>query len=148
MGSWERAQMSSTRGLVRAGSFFGRTERARSKLVLVARARVRARAGLSFYEPSRRTFLPPLDWSFLQAVFRGLGFPKKFLSWIMECVSMTSYSLSVNGSLVGFFKGKKGLRQGNSLSPFLFVLCLEYLSRLNIQTLNSDFNFHPKKWTT
>ena len=61
----------------------------------------------------------------------------------MQCVT-TTYSLSINGSLHGFFKGKQGVRQGDPISPFLFVLCLEYLSR-SLKDLkdNRDFNFHP-----
>ena len=62
----------------------------------------------------------------------------------MQCVTTTSSSLSINGSLHGFFKGKQGISQGNRISPFLFVLCLEYLSR-SLKNLkhNRDFNFHP-----
>jgi hypothetical protein len=60
-------------------------------------------------------------------------------------VSSTSFSVQVNGELFGFFKGKRGLRQGDPIFPFLFVLCLEYPSRLlNIFTSQHLFNYHPK----
>lgn len=65
--------------------------------------------------------------------------------WIMACVTSASYSFSINGELTGHFNGAKGLRQGDHLSPFLFVICLDYFSRsLNMRTVNSEFNFHTK----
>ncbi|KAK4394387.1 hypothetical protein Sango_1909500 [Sesamum angolense] len=58
----------------------------------------------------------------------------------MECVSTTSFSVALNGSLHGLFRGKKGLRQGDPMSSVLFLL-----TRLIKRSMtNSDFNFHPK----
>ncbi|KAL0324477.1 UNVERIFIED_CONTAM: hypothetical protein Scaly_2414800 [Sesamum calycinum] len=57
----------------------------------------------------------------------------------------TSLLVTLNGSLHGFFPGMKGLRQGDPMSPALFLLCMEFFSRLiKRNTSNSDFNFHLK----
>ncbi|KAL0329051.1 UNVERIFIED_CONTAM: hypothetical protein Sradi_4891800 [Sesamum radiatum] len=60
-------------------------------------------------------------------------------------VSTTSFPVALNGSLHEFFRGKKGLRQGDLISLVLFLLCMEFFSRLiKRNTSNFDFNFHPK----
>ncbi|KAL0401731.1 UNVERIFIED_CONTAM: Retrovirus-related Pol polyprotein from type-2 retrotransposable element R2DM [Sesamum latifolium] len=86
-----------------------------------------------------------ISWGFLSQVLHGYGFPPLFISWIMECVSTSSFSVALNGSLHGFFSGKRGLRQGDPMSPALFLLCMKFFSRLiKRNTSNSEFNFHPK----
>ncbi|GJU05349.1 RNA-directed DNA polymerase, eukaryota, reverse transcriptase zinc-binding domain protein [Tanacetum coccineum] len=57
-------------------------------------------------------------WEFLKEVLVGFGFHARMIDWIIECVTTTSFSISISGSLHGFFKGKRGLRQDNL---FLFA---------------------------
>ncbi|XP_071714575.1 secreted RxLR effector protein 78-like [Rutidosis leptorrhynchoides] len=87
-----------------------------------------------------------LNWNFLEEILICFGYPKKMIKWIMACVTSTSYFICVNSDLHGFFKGKRGLRQGDPLSPYLFTLVMEVLSLMlkrNV-SMSNGFLYHPR----
>ena len=83
-------------------------------------------------------------WDFVLKILEAQNFPPLFRSWIKECMTSPRFSISINGELAGFFEGKKGLRQGDSISPYLFIMVMEVLSRLlDVGAVEGKFSAHP-----
>ena len=71
-----------------------------------------------------------MEWSFLSSLMLKMGFDERLVDLIMCCVTSVSYQVLVNGQPKGKIIPKRGLRQGDPLSPFLFIMCTEAMISL------------------
>ena len=86
-----------------------------------------------------------ISWSCILGILDSMGTPAFLLECIKECISTPMFSVSVNGELAGFFASKHGVRQGDPLSPLLFIITMEALSRsLSAAACSQEFQYHPK----
>jgi hypothetical protein len=71
-----------------------------------------------------------VEWEYLRGIMQKLGFANQWIALIMQCVSSISMEVELNGELLQFFTPTRGIRQGDPISPYIFLTCGEGLSRL------------------
>ena len=71
-----------------------------------------------------------LEWDFIKLAILRFGFHPTFADWIMQCISTVSFSFIINDASRGNVKPGRGIRQGDPLSPYIFIICGELLSSL------------------
>lgn len=71
-----------------------------------------------------------LDWNFIKHTLINIGFPMSFTKIIMNCLTTVSLSILINGYPIEYFQPSRGIRQGDPLSPYLFILYANVFSEL------------------
>lgn len=86
-----------------------------------------------------------LNWNFIEETLLNANFPPNLTRLLMACVTSSKIQIQWNGSLLEEFKPNRGIRQGDPVSPYLFILCLERLGHM-ICKATHDKRWKPVAW--
>ena len=79
-----------------------------------------------------------VDWTSLKAILKRIGFADQWCNWVMKCVTTVSYSALINGEPSEKIYPQRGIRQGDPLSPYLYLICTEGLSSMLSHAMNTN----------
>ncbi|CAK8579067.1 unnamed protein product [Lathyrus sativus] len=86
-----------------------------------------------------------VNWKALEFIMKELGIPNKFIQWTMLGITTVSYRFNIMGGYTEVLQAKRGIQQGDPLSPLLFVLIMDYMNRLLVKMQRDpNFNYHAK----
>ena len=79
-----------------------------------------------------------MNWEALLALLKRMGFGMRWCRWICTCISTVQFSVLFNGSSADFFRSLRGLRQGDPLSPMLFLVMMEVFRKMMKRAEGAD----------
>ena len=79
-----------------------------------------------------------MNWEALLALLKRMGFGMRWCRWICTCISTVQFSVLFNGSPADFFGNSRGLRQGDPLSPMLFLVMMEVFRKMMKRAEGAD----------
>ena len=77
-----------------------------------------------------------VNWNFLKAIMLAMNFSNTWVNWVMECVTTVKYTLLINGIPTQTIHPTRGNKQGDPISPYIFLLCANILSIALTQAKN------------
>ena len=80
-----------------------------------------------------------LNWNFVKNCLEECKFPTKIIQIIQQCITSPSYKIMWNGDKTESFYPTRGIRQGDPLSPYVFVICMERLSHIIADQVEADY---------
>ncbi|GJV71495.1 RNA-directed DNA polymerase, eukaryota, reverse transcriptase zinc-binding domain protein [Tanacetum coccineum] len=85
-----------------------------------------------------------VNWDFLEQALYMFKFPTKMVNWIMTCIRTIAFTINVNNERCGYFKGGRGLRQWDPISPYIFTLVMEVFTLILQKHIREDgkFRYH------
>ncbi|KAK3225500.1 hypothetical protein Dsin_005362 [Dipteronia sinensis] len=87
-----------------------------------------------------------VEWDFLLETLYAFRVPSKVINWNKAHITTPKFFISINGELFGFFHSKRGLHQGHPMSPYLFVIAMELLTKLLAKHIQDSphYKYHWK----
>ncbi|XP_060974707.1 uncharacterized protein LOC133039776 [Cannabis sativa] len=116
------------------------------ELVHAIKNKTTGRHGIASLKLDMSKAFDRVEWRFIEEVMRKMGFATGWVALIMKCLTTNQFSFLINGEVFGSLVPTRGLRQGCPLSPYLFLICAEGLSRL-LQHEQDMGNLHGYKLT-